>query len=242
MGPPHAQNDERQQADRADEHQAEDGRRGVMKPAEDRRQGGFRQDRDQRQADDGGDCRQRGTDDCGACAAAGGDGAVTWFEQHIGDHHPRKDDVPADVEPCRRLRAGAEQPGRSEYPGEGQRVRHRHQAAEQITAGQHQQCPRTQDAELSEQQDRGDQVIDQERRFIGRHKGRHHRQLDLGERCDRDEDDKRQQRDCSRQPPIAPRRRHRRQEDSAIANCLGVADGAGYFRRRDPAPGRWQRG
>ena len=105
--------------------------------------------------------------------AAAGPARVARFalEHRVSGHEKREPAMPEHVHPGRGLGPGAEQAGRREQAGERERVRGRHEGGEQIPAGKQKQSPRLQDAELAEQQNRRDQVVDHERRLIDRDEG-----------------------------------------------------------------------
>ena len=90
--------------------------------------------------------------------------------------------MPEHVQPCRALGTGAEQAGRREQTGESECVPDGHEGGEEVAAGQHEQGPRPQDAELAEQQDRRDQIVDDEGRFVDRDEGNDRREGQLRER------------------------------------------------------------
>jgi len=88
----------------------------------------------------------------------------------------------------------------------------RHQRGEQVAAREHQERARPQDGELAEEQHRGDQVVDDQRRLIDRDEGEDRRQGHLGE-GDRDDEEGRARQDGhQRQPTLARARRQGRHE------------------------------
>ena len=66
--------------------------------------------------------------------------------------------MPEHVQPSRGLGSGAEPAGGREYTREGKRVRESNEGGEQVAAGEDKQRPRPQEVELTEQQDRRDQI------------------------------------------------------------------------------------
>ena len=66
--------------------------------------------------------------------------------------------MPEHVQPSRGLGSGAEPAGGREYAREGKRVREGNEGGEQVAAGEDKQRPRPQEVELTEQQDRRDQI------------------------------------------------------------------------------------
>ncbi|NKA55940.1 hypothetical protein GO296_04653 [Ralstonia solanacearum] len=138
---------------------------------------------------------QHGGDDehgCPPLERAGGE-AVRFpvfphFEHGIGHHEQRKARMPEHVDPGRALRPRTEQAPGCKQPGERQQVPDRGGCREQVAARQRQHGARTRDGELAEQQGGGHQVIENERRFVGRDERRKLRQPHLGKRHHRDED------------------------------------------------------
>ena len=84
---------------------------------------------------------------------------------------------------ARRCSAVRRRAGRSARtgPGKVRRVRNGDERGEEVAAGEHQQPARSQDAELTEQQDRGDQVVDDQRGLIDRDERADRRKRHLGE-------------------------------------------------------------
>ena len=137
-------------------------------------------------------------------------------EERVRDHEKREPRVPEHVQPGGALRSGAEQPGRREQPGEAQGMRNGNEGGEEVTPREHQQSARSQDAVLTEQQDRGDQVIDDLRGLIDRDESDHRRKRHFGKGHRRQEDDRRDPDDRSREPAIAGSSWQRRQEKRAL--------------------------
>ncbi len=104
------------------------------------------------------------------------------FQQGVGHHEQRKARMPEHVDPGGALRPGAEQATGCEQPRERQQVPGGGGGREQVPARQRQHGARTRDDELAEQQDGGDQIIEDERRFVGRNERWKLRQLHLGKR------------------------------------------------------------
>ena len=99
-------------------------------------------------------------------------------------------------------RTCAEPPPRREQPGEGQRMADGHGRGEEVAAAQHQQRARAQDAVLAEQQHRGDEVVDDQRRLVDRDERGHRRQLDGGEWRQRAEDPRGDEQHGKRAPAL----------------------------------------
>ena len=111
--------------------------------------------------------------------------------------------MPEHVEPRRALGPGAEQACRREQAGERERVSDGHERGEQVRAGQHAQGPRSKDAELTEEQDRRDQVVDHERRFVDRNEGPDLAERPRREGCQHEEDRARHEHNREREPALA---------------------------------------
>jgi hypothetical protein len=135
--------------------------------------------------------------------------AVT--QHRIGGHAGREAGVPAHVQPGGALAAAAQQAAGREQAREGQHVHHRHHHGEQVAAGQHQQGTRAQDAEVTEQHHRGNQVVEDQAGFIDRDKRSQRRQRHPGVGQQRDKYQQRDQRDAQCQPARRALHRHRRQ-------------------------------
>ena len=88
--------------------------------------------------------------------------------ERISEDEQREAAVPDHVEPRRRLWPGAEQSGRRVKIGKGQGVQQRGQRSEQISASEIQQTARSYLRHLREQQYRGDDIVDGERRLTAR--------------------------------------------------------------------------
>jgi hypothetical protein len=111
------------------------------------------------------------------------------LEQRVGDDEERESAVPEHVQPSRALRPGTKQAGGREQARERERVGNSREGGEQVSAGQDQQCPGLQKRELPEQQDGGDQIVDDQRRFIDGNEAEDRRQLNLRERHRRAKDE-----------------------------------------------------
>jgi len=120
--------------------------------------------------------------------------------------------MPEHVQPGRALGPGAQQAGRREQAGEREHVRDGHDGGEEVTAGQYEQRPRSQETELTEQQDRRDQIVDRKRRLIDRDEGPDRRERHLGERHRGEKDRGGHQHDREGEPTLAPLGRQGRQE------------------------------
>jgi hypothetical protein len=107
--------------------------------------------------------------------------AVPFLEKRITDDEQGKTAVPQEEEPGGGLLAGAEQPARREQSGKAQGMGRRHQRAIDIAAGQRQQAPRPQHAELAQHQNSRDQRDDHIGRLIDGQEGPDLGQLLLGE-------------------------------------------------------------
>jgi len=114
--------------------------------------------------------------------------------------------VPEHVQPGRALRPGTQQPGGREQAGKAEAMGDRRQRRAEVAAGQYQHGPRSGDPELAEQQQRGDEVADDERRLVQRHEGPDLRQRQLGERRDGGKQRQRDQHDREGQPALAQAR------------------------------------
>jgi hypothetical protein len=79
-------------------------------------------------------------------------------------------------------------------------VRDGHESGEEVAACQHQQRPRAQNAELSGQQDRRDQIVDHEGRLADRNEGRDRRERHFRKRRRRDKDCHRYEHGRQREP------------------------------------------
>ena len=86
----------------------------------------------------------------------------------------------------------------------------RHQAGEEIAAGQELETALAEDGELAEQQNGGDQVVDRDRRLIGRDEGVDVEKRLLGERHADREDAERNREDRERQAALPGSRRQDR--------------------------------
>ena len=104
------------------------------------------------------------------------------LHQSVCDDEEREAAMPEHIQPGSALGAGAKQAGRREQPREREGVRDGHESGEQIAAGQHEQRPGLQKPELTEEQHRGHQIVDHERRFIDWDEGRDLSERDFGER------------------------------------------------------------
>jgi hypothetical protein len=145
---------------------------------------------------------------------------VSPLEKRVSDHEQREAAVPEHVEIDGALRTGAEQTARREQAGKRQRVRHHRQRREHIAAGEHEDRPRPQDGELTEQQGRRDQIVDRQRRFVGRDEAGQRRQRLRGERNGREEHEPGQQHDDQRQTALSRRGRQARQDQERFAPCV----------------------
>ena len=83
-------------------------------------------------------------------------------------------------------------------------MRDGHDGGEEVAAGQHEQRPRSQETELTEQQDRRDQIVDRERRLIDRDEGPDRRERHLRERRCGEKDRGGHQHDREGKPTLAP--------------------------------------
>ena len=142
------------------------------------------------------------------------------LQQRVRHDEEREDAVPEQVQPRRALGPGAEQPCRREQAGEGKRVGDGDERREQIAAGQHQQRPRPEEAELAEQQDSRHQIVDDQRRFVDRDEGPDRRELHLRERNRRKKNHGGNRNDDQREPTRATARWQRRHEDRALVRQL----------------------
>jgi hypothetical protein len=98
--------------------------------------------------------------------------ARTPLHQRVGDQQQREHAVPEHIKPDRGLRPRAKQPVLGKQAGECQLVQHGKDRGEQIRARDRQNGARLRELELQEDQDRGDEIVDGERRLIGRDKRR----------------------------------------------------------------------
>ncbi len=130
----------------------------------------------------------------------------------IGDHGQRKTAVPKKIQPRSRLRPRAEQPRRREQAREAERVRDCHARAEEVRGGKDQKRAGAENRELPEQQHRGQQVDQHERRLVERQEGRQRGQQRLRERSHGEKRRPRHDDDPQRKAAVARSRLKRRQE------------------------------
>jgi hypothetical protein len=122
------------------------------------------------------------------------------------------------VEPCRGLRACAEQTSRRKQPRKGEGVHKRNRRGEQISAGEQQERAGTQNRELRKQQHRSDEVVDRQRRLIACDESGHLRQRNVGIGYDEREQQRRQADDHHCRNAIAACGRQSGQENVGVAS------------------------
>src|SRR5207245_4434348 len=112
---------------------------------------------------------------------------------------------------------GAARAGRTEQAGEGEGVRNGHEGSEQVAAGQDEQRPRPQDAELAEEEHGGDQIVDHEGRFVDRDESADLRERQLRKWRRGEENCGGREHHCQREAPLAALRGQGRKEYPALA-------------------------